>query len=170
MWAANWVPANWAFCDGQVVAINTYQSLYAVIGPIYGGNGTTTFALPDFRGRVAIGAGMGPGLTDFARGMVGGNETTTIYAENLPPNLPGNLVGATDAANADSPDNAFLAQSMDGNTSVQAYNAAPANKVNLASGSVEVTGGTSAPMSNLQPYSVCHYIICVDGDYPQRAT
>lgn len=170
MWALDWVPQNWAFCDGQILSTQAFPEIFNLIGNSYGGNGTDTFGLPDFRGRVAIGAGMGPGLSDYVRGSEGGFEFNTIATANLPYNLPIELVGATDAGNTNSPDGAFLAQSVEGGTNIQAYNSAPANKVNLGTGSVQVTGAVSAPMSNLQPYSVCHYIICISGETPQRAT
>ena len=74
VFAGNFAPRNWALCDGQLLSINEYQALYSLIGTTYGGDGRTTFALPDLRGRVVIGPGQGPGLTSRSRGEKGGTE------------------------------------------------------------------------------------------------
>ena len=74
VFAGNFAPSNWAFCDGQLLPINEYQALYSLIGTAYGGDGRTNFALPDLRGRVVIGPGQGPGLTSRNLGEQGGSE------------------------------------------------------------------------------------------------
>ena len=78
IFAGNYAPRGWAFCDGQLLKINDYQSLYAILGTQFGGEGRTTFALPDLRGRVVIHAGMGPGLSDRYLGERGGQESVTM--------------------------------------------------------------------------------------------
>ena len=83
--AFNFAPVGWAFCEGQVLPISQYTALFALIGTTYGGNGTTTFALPDLRGRVPIGQGQGTGLTNRNMGQVGGAETNTLSIAEIPP-------------------------------------------------------------------------------------
>ena len=83
MFGGNYAPADWAFCDGQSMPISQYQALYALIGTTYGGNGTTTFNLPDMRGRVPMHRGQGPGLSNHSLGEKGGAETVTPKAVSI---------------------------------------------------------------------------------------
>ncbi len=84
MFGGNFAPRSWALCDGQLLPINQHSALFSILGTIYGGDGRTTFALPDLRGRAAIHAGHGPGLSDRRLGSRSGTETTTIQIHNLP--------------------------------------------------------------------------------------
>ena len=80
----NFNPVNWMYCNGAVLAIQQYQALFSLIGTTYGGNGQTTFALPDLRGRAPLGYGQGPGLTDYRIGSVFGTETVNVTTANMP--------------------------------------------------------------------------------------
>src|SRR5687767_9318635 len=80
----NFAPRGWAQCQGQLLAINTNTALFSLLGTTYGGNGQTTFALPDFRGRTMVGQGQGPGLSAYTIGQVGGTESVTLTSNNLP--------------------------------------------------------------------------------------
>ena len=80
----NFAPRNWAFCDGQLIAISQNQALFAILGTIWGGDGRTTFALPDMRSRAPVGVGRGPGLTQANQGAQRGTETTTMSLQQLP--------------------------------------------------------------------------------------
>src|SRR6187551_745598 len=82
--AGNFAPRNWAFCAGQLLSIASNTALFSLIGTTYGGNGTTTFALPDFRGRTAVGTGQGPGLANITLGEVAGAATTTLLVTQIP--------------------------------------------------------------------------------------
>jgi microcystin-dependent protein len=84
MFAGNFAPVGWAFCNGQIVPLAQNTALFALLGTTYGGNGQTTFGLPDLRGRVPIGIGQGPGLSDQSLGQVFGSEAITLSANNLP--------------------------------------------------------------------------------------
>ena len=84
LWAANFNPRGWAFCTGQLLPISQNAALFSLLGTTYGGNGTTTFALPDFRGRVPVGVGQGPGLSDYLLGQVSGNENVTMTINQMP--------------------------------------------------------------------------------------
>ena len=76
--AGNFAPKNWSFCQGQIVNIASNTALFSILGTVYGGNGTTTFGLPDLRGRAVVGVGQGPGLSTYSLGQVGGVENTTL--------------------------------------------------------------------------------------------
>src|SRR5215216_4335166 len=84
MFAPDFAPKFWQFCQGQILAISTNTPLFAILGTTFGGNGQTTFALPDTRGRVAVGTGPGPGLSDRPLAQQAGTESTTLLANNLP--------------------------------------------------------------------------------------
>lgn len=84
LFGGNYAPRGWAFCEGQILAISEYTTLYSILGTYYGGNGVNTFALPDLRGRAAIGAGSGPGLTPHQIGERGGSEYTLLTQQHLP--------------------------------------------------------------------------------------
>jgi len=84
LFAATFAPRGYAFCNGQLLSIAQNTALFSLIGTTYGGNGTTTFALPDFRGRVPIHAGQGPGLSNYTQGEMSGTENTSLLVSNLP--------------------------------------------------------------------------------------
>jgi len=85
LWAGNFAPQGWAFCNGQIMSISQYSALFSLVGTTYGGNGVTTFGLPDLRGRVAMHFGSGPGLTTRQLGEVSGLESVTLSTLELPP-------------------------------------------------------------------------------------
>src|ERR1700694_5491108 len=100
----NFARKGWAFCNGQFLPINQNQALFSLLGTQYGGNGQTTFALPDMRGRVLIHAGQGPGLTPREQGESAGSETNTLSVGNLPPHAhPFAPLGSTNDASSVSP-------------------------------------------------------------------
>ena len=80
----NFAPVNWHLCDGSLLPISQYQALYALIGTTYGGNGTTTFGLPDLRGRIPVGMGQGPGLSNYTIGQMAGSTTVTLNSTQMP--------------------------------------------------------------------------------------
>ena len=83
LFAGNFAPRSWAYCDGSSMSISEYSALYAIIGDTFGGNGVTSFNLPDLRSRVAVGAGTGPGLTPIAMGQAAGSETTKMSLNKM---------------------------------------------------------------------------------------
>ena len=84
MFGGNFAPSNWAFCNGQTLAISQYQVLFTLIGTTYGGNGTTTFNLPNLQGQLAVGMGQGGGLSNYALGQMGGVESVTLTTSTMP--------------------------------------------------------------------------------------
>lgn len=152
----NFAPRGWALCDGQILPINQNQSLYSLLGTTYGGDGRTSFALPDLRGRVPIHKGEGISL-----GQKGGNEsivltTTQIPAHSHTPNAAGGV------ANNNLPSGALLAQAT------QVYHGPTASTmVQMRNGTVSITGGSQAH-TNQQPYSSVNFVIALQGLFPSR--
>ena len=161
LFGGNWCPINYLPADGRLVPVSQYQALYAVIGVTYGGNGSTTFALPDLRGRTPIGQGQGPGLTAMPMGSEGGAEQTTLQINQLPPHTHG--VTATTAP-------ATHATAGGGRVPAQAQNAG----VYAAPGGPIVDMGTTgpagqgSPVATRSPYLVMNWCIAMDGLFPQR--
>lgn len=156
----NFAPRGWAFCSGQILAIAQNTALFSLLGTTYGGNGQTTFALPDLRGRVPIHQGQGPGLANYTIGELGGAETISLLVNELPAHTH-TLVASAGAANATSPTNNLLAA-----VRLSAYNNGPATSV-LSSTALANTG-SGTPHENRQPYLVISYCIALEGIFPSR--
>src|SRR5664279_4089451 len=107
IFAGNFAPRGWALCNGQLMAINQNQALFSLLGTTYGGDGFTTFALPDLRGRVPIHMGQGPGLSNYIIGQTGGSENTTLLPTNLPPHTHP-LIATSEPGSTSDPTNAYL--------------------------------------------------------------
>ena len=168
LFAGNFAPRNWAFCQGQILAISQNTALFSLLGTTYGGNGQTTFALPDFRGRVAVGTGQGPGLPNMILGQVGGEPTHTLIVTEMPAH--NHLINANEGnGTAQNPANGFLSAGVvpsQSNAGVNNYRNSSDGTL-LANTSVSLTGG-SQPHNNMQPYLGMNYIICLEGIYPSR--
>ncbi|MFC7493161.1 MULTISPECIES: phage tail protein [unclassified Nocardioides] len=155
MFAGNFAPAGWAFCDGQLVPISENETLFNLIGTTYGGDGQSTFALPDLRGRIPIHQGNGYILAE-----TGGAEEVTLTVSQIPAHSHPWLVAGDRSGTTASPAGTLPAQS----TSVTPYaNLAPAQT--MAAAAVTPVGG-SQPHSNMQPYLCVHFIISLYGIFP----
>jgi microcystin-dependent protein len=169
----NFAPNGWALCDGRLLAIAQYEALYALIGTTYGGNGTTTFGIPNLQGRVPIGEGQGPGLSNYALGQTGGAESLTLTLNNMPahthPVLTAQLPISAAAATLPKPDNAYFAVS---DTNIgNVYSGASTPSVTMApSTGTTGTTGTSGPLpiEILNQYQTVNYSIALFGIFPQR--
>ena len=162
MFAGNFAPRGWAFCNGQILSIAQNTALFSILGTTYGGNGQTTFALPDLRGRVPMHPGQGPGLTNHTLGEVAGSETTTLLSSNMPQHthaLNCNSAGGTQP----SPSGGFLAVESTGTSS----NYAPTANATANAQAIGLAGG-SQPFSIMQPYTCINYIIALQGIFPSR--
>ena len=177
IFAGNFAPRGFMFCNGQLISIAQNSALFALLGTTYGGNGQTTFGLPDLRGRAPIGWGQGPGLSNYALGQVSGTESTSILISNMPAHnhtaTSTLALNASDAA-ATVPTpvagNA-LGAGKDVNTDPVSMYTTAAPNIPLAGGSVTTTvgiNGGSQPISILQPILAMSYIICVEGLFPSR--
>lgn len=159
MFAGNFAPRGWAFCQGQLLAIAQNTAVFSLLGTTYGGNGTTNFALPDLRGRVPVGQGQGPGLSNVDLGQTGGSETVTLSAAELPAHTHSvAMPAATGPQTSNRPTGAYQA-------SGNAYSATT-NTTMAAATSAAAGGGQ--PHSNLPPYLGMTYIIALQGIYPSR--
>ena len=159
LFAANWAPRNWALCNGQLLQIAQYQALFSIIGTYYGGDGRTTFGLPDLRGRVPLGVGGGPGLNNYAMGQSGGREQNQLGQAHLPAvNLA--IPASESEASVSDPNGAYPAV---GN--FYAAEATPGAKL----GAGIPLGGSGAPLDNHPPYLTVNYVICLNGTYPSRS-
>lgn len=165
VFAGNFAPVNWHKCDGSLLPISNYETLFALIGTLYGGDGVSTFGLPDMRSRVPMGMGQGPGLTNRIVGQSFGSETVTLLAAQLP--VHNHAFAATTAeASAASPTDAMFATQTDGDKIYVAANGTNQPAV-LAGASVVQTGG-SQPHENIMPSLGVTYIICLNGIFPSR--
>ena len=154
MFAGNFAPAGWMFCEGQLLPISEYETLFNLIGTTYGGDGQSTFALPDLRGRIPIHPGNG-----FILAETGGAEEITLTVNQLPAHSHA-LLASTSVANASSPAGAVLAQSTAADLFIE-----DTTNVNLGALSVTAVGG-SQPHTNFQPYLCVDFIISLFGIFP----
>jgi microcystin-dependent protein len=159
MFAGTFPPRGWAFCDGQLLAISQNDALFALLGTIYGGDGRTTFALPEMRGRIPIHMGSGPGLTPRNIGSRSGSETVTLNVNELPQHTH-QLQADSSPANEHIPGGNAL-----GSAAVYAPNPPGENMSGAAIGN---RGGSQAH-SNLQPFLCVNFIIALVGIFPSRA-
>ena len=161
MFAGNFAPRGWAFCDGQLLAVSQNDALFSLLGTIYGGDGRTTFGLPDMRGRIPIHAGTGPGLSPRSLGAKFGTEQETLTVNQMPSHTHRFRVSQDLADQADPTGNA------PGNSpSIDLYReTGPAATVNA--GTVTSAGG-SRDHTNLMPFLCIHFIIALFGIYPSR--
>lgn len=179
MFGGNFAPRGWAFCEGQLLPISQYSALFSLLGTTYGGDGRTTFALPDLRGRAPIQQGNGPGLSDRRLGAKGGTEYNILNITQIPSHnhsAAGTLKASTAEATTNDPTGKVLAagatainRSTIVGTNMYAE-AAPnvemaANEVTVAVGN---TGGNQS-VNNMQPWIAINYIIALQGVFPSRS-
>ena len=162
IFAGNFAPRGWMFCQGQLLSIAQNTALFSILGTTYGGNGQTTFGLPDLRGRAPIGTGQGPGLPSIDLGEVSGATSASLTIQNLPAH--NHVLNCTGSANGFSPIGAFNAEESNQQTQVYGTGAV-AGAMNAQA--IGATGG-SQPISIMQPYLGMNYIICVQGIFPSR--
>lgn len=163
LFAGNFAPLGFMLCQGQILSISSNTALFSILGTMYGGNGTTTFALPDLRGRVPLGVGQGPGLSSYVEGQTTGSETTALTVNNLPAhNHP--LQAHAGGGNQGGPSGNLLAASDQRNSQYSNVTVADATLATTAIGNT----GSGTGHSNMQPSLALHYIICTQGIFPSR--
>lgn len=182
MFAGNFAPRNWAFCAGQLMSISQNTALFSILGTTYGGNGQTTFALPDFRGRTAVGTGQGPGLTNITLGEVSGTETVTLLTTQMPAHThtaTATITGTVtpkcldDTGLGDTPGGQFPAISTAGSKIFTNATQTPDSVMGSSpiSATANITigiSGNSQPVPIRNPYLGMNYIICLFGIFPSR--
>lgn len=160
MFAGNFAPRGYLFCQGQLLAIAQNTALFSLLGTTYGGNGQTTFALPDLRSRLPVHTGQLPGGESYVAGQTGGTETVTLQLANLPPHNHGPLGASTTPTSATANSGLTIAGG------INRFRPGPATQ-SLAPASMTSTGN-SQPHENIQPYLCINFIIAVEGLYPSR--
>lgn len=175
MFGGNFPIRAWAFCDGQLLSISQNSALFSILGTVYGGDGRTTFGLPDLRGRAAIHPGDGPGLSGYRQGEKGGAETETLLVQQIPSHTHFDVLKVSSAPATESvpTTNSSIAAPgvSDGRTTTPTFgfgNSAP--NVSLNGGSV-VGGHTGGGLdhNNLQPFLAVYHLIALFGVYPSRS-
>ncbi|WP_411827053.1 phage tail protein [Luteolibacter sp. AS25] len=178
MFGGNFAPKGWAFCDGQLLAISSNTALFSLIGITYGGDGQTTFALPDLRGRMPMHPGIGPGLSAKRLGERGGAEETYLNVANMPSHTHSAVVttdltlrASDDAGSSDTP-----AGSVPANTGEDVYGSLSNTPVNMQAGAIggtvivqNMNAGGNMPFNNLPPYECVNFIIALVGVFPSRS-
>ncbi|WDF57773.1 tail fiber protein [Flavobacterium sp. KACC 22758] len=170
LFGGNFAPRGWMFCNGATLSIANYEAVYVLLGTIYGGDGQTTFKLPDLQGRIPVGTGQGPGLPNVVIGQIGGTESVTMSTAQMPGHTHVAGVGTltiptcSTTGNTASPTNNILAGSD------KAYTAeAPDGNLKPEITSITVgVAGASQPFDIIQPSLSTNYIICVEGIFPTR--
>lgn len=170
LFAGSYAPKNWMFCDGSLIRIQNNSALFSILGTTYGGNGIDTFAIPNLKGRMALGAGNVNANEYYPLGVVAGNTQTTLLAANLP-SAPIQLKVANTNANVTTPtSNSSIA--ITGKPNGRDFDpipgfaeADPDTAINSKSVSLN---GQNIPINNMPPYVGLNYIICVYGVYPPR--
>ena len=159
----NFAPRGWAWCDGQLLPISQNTALFSLLGTAYGGDGKSTFALPDLQGRAAMHSGQGPGLSERFQGETGGSATVTLLQSEVPVHTH-SLLASPDPADLGAPDaTRSLARSQP-----NVYKQPPATTEALAPQAVSTVGG-SQPHNNLQPYTTFYFNIALQGVFPPRS-
>lgn len=157
----NFAPRGWAFCDGQLLPIEQYLELFDVIGTTYGGDGESTFALPNLQGRVPLHPGEGPGLSPYALGDAGGTEGVTLANGQMPAHR--HAIQATTAPGTTStPDGTVVLAAPDSGSAYKTTGTL------TSMGNVLAPAGGGAPHYNMQPYLTLNFCIALVGVYPKR--
>ena len=165
MFAGNFAPRGWAFCDGQLLAVSQNDALFSILGTTYGGDGRTTFGLPDLRGRAAMHAGSGPGLSTYRLGAKGGVEHVTLTTSQMPSHNHGVESVSDTVGNQPSPGSHLPAAEAGASADLWSNLATDGD---MKSSMIKNTGG-SKQHENRQPYEAVNYIIALVGLYPSRS-
>jgi microcystin-dependent protein len=166
MYGYDWAPKNYALCANAQLSIAQNTALFSILGTTYGGNGVSTFALPDLRGRTYVGWGQGPGLSDYVLGELTGTQAVTLLQSNLPQH--NHLMNVNNAAaTVADPTSAVLSQGpVVSAATVATFSTSGPNAV-MNAGAIATAGGNQ-PVSVLQPYLAINFSICLYGLFPTR--
>lgn len=166
IFAGNFAPVGYAFCDGSLLSIQQNAALYSLLGTTYGGNGTTNFALPDLRSRVPVGAGQGQGLSNYSPGQTGGAENVTLSANQIPSHTHAAACNTSPGTQA-SPAGAVWAEGPGGKGTTSPNQYAADSNGTMAASAIGSAGGGQAH-TNIQPVLALNYIIATQGVFPSR--
>ena len=166
IFAGNFAPRNWAFCNGQIIPLQQNTALFSLLGTNYGGNGTTNFALPDFRGRAAVFWGTGPGLSNYSIGQASGTESVTLNTTQLPAHthqMFGGTTTSTTQVTGIPSSTGVLTNAAQG----QCYINTATSLIAMAPQAIGLAGGGQAH-ENRQPTLALTFIIATQGVFPAR--
>lgn len=179
LFGGTFAPQGYKFCQGQLLSIAEYTAMFALIGTMYGGDGQTSFALPDLRGRTPMGTGQGPGLSPMDEGQMGGTESITLSTQQMPIHnhaltvtsltASATLKAFTTAGGSDQTNGSYLASAAELYIAPASADTFMAQQT--ANGTVSLTltaTGANAPFSNRSPFLGINFIICVEGIFPSR--
>jgi len=161
VFAGNFAPRGWATCDGQLLPISQNTALFSLLGTQYGGNGVSTFGLPDLRGRAPVHFGQGPGLANYFQGQAGGEEIHTLQQAEMPSHSH-TAYGDSSNGSSDVPANLLPARNPAGVPAFGATASAVLAATHIAQ------AGSSQPHNNMPPYLVINYCIALQGVFPSR--
>lgn len=171
IFAGNYAPFGWAICNGSLLSISQYDALFSLIGTTYGGDGVTTFALPDLRGRIPVHQGQGPGLSYYVIGQTGGTEIVTLTTAQIPSHSHAQTITlpvSSALGDKDTPENNYFTVNP---SRASEFSANPSNatmgSVLTVSGHSDISG-CSEPHENRMPYLAINYIIALYGIYPSQ--
>lgn len=177
MFAGNFAPRNWAFCQGQILQIRSNTALFSILGTQYGGDGTNTFALPDLRSRALVGTGAGAGLSQYTNGEMVGTENVTLIASQMAAHTHSGVVTITgsvapyalnDNGGSDLPAGNYFASTGAFQYAPNEDDAMGASPVTITANAVIGTIGGNQPHNNMQPYLGMNFIVCLQGYFPYR--
>jgi microcystin-dependent protein len=181
IFAFNFPPRYWTTCDGQLMSIAQNQALFSLLGTVYGGNGTTTFGLPDLRCRTMVHCGTGPGLTNVVQGQKAGNQSYTLTANTMPQHVH-SMVGASMTTVIHTAENGTVSNESDngnngfasGGSAANGYSEPPLGNTNSVGGATSTVSGSTSGMGGSQPFSLLnpflamYHCICLQGVFPSR--
>jgi len=163
----NFAPTGWAFCDGQLMPISRNTALFSLLGTFYGGDGKSTFGLPNMQGNLAISYGQGPGLQLYDIGETGGSETVTVLTTEMPSHNHNLMSLINPQAGVTSPSNAALGHKT-GATPSNIYSASVNPLLQFAQNALSPSG-SGLPHNNMMPYLTMNFCIALQGIYPSRS-
>ena len=161
LFAGNFAPRGWALCEGQLLSISNHSALFSILGTTYGGDGRTTFGLPDLRGRVPLQHGSGPGLPSYVLGQKGGAHQNTLTTNNLPSHNHNVQVNVNTGLGDEPTPTGIIAN----HAGAFVEDATPGENLG---GLTQNNVGNNAPVNNVQPFLSINYIIALEGIYPSR--
>lgn len=171
LFAGNYVPVGWHMCDGSLMQVSGNEALFSLIGTTYGGNGATTFGLPDLRGRVPVGQGHGTNLTNRVVGQTGGASAVQLTVGQTPSHTHTVAASSQQASQANMTAGAGFAAMVPVASPAKIGRYVPpasGTPVNLDPLTISIAAGGGQPHSNLMPYMALNYIIAIEGIYPTR--
>jgi microcystin-dependent protein len=164
IFAGNFAPKGWALCDGQIMPISQNTALFSLLGTTYGGDGKSTFALPNLQGSAPLQQGQGPGLSLYDLGQTGGASDVTLLSSEMPAHSH-TAQGNNGSGDVNTPTNNTWCKAHTGKTALGMYNTA--GNAAMSQSAVSIAGG-GLPHNNMPPYLVLTFIIALQGIFPQR--